>query len=50
MKKGCATQNEMESSRASDGKVREVKHVDLYKMPKGQESSASKKSLGLKQV
>ena len=49
MRKGCASQNEMETSRASMGKVKEVKHVDLYKMPAGQKSTASKKSLGLKQ-
>lgn len=49
MKKGDATQNEMESSRASMGKVRDVKHVDLFKMPAGQKSTASKKSLGTKQ-
>jgi hypothetical protein len=50
MNKGCKCQKEMETSRASDGKIREVKHVDLYNLPSGQKSSASKKTLGTKQV
>jgi hypothetical protein len=50
MQKGIKGQNEMESSRASMGKVKEVKHIDLYKLPAGQKSSASKKSLGTKQI
>lgn len=50
MKKGDKTQNEQEQTRASIGTVKDgIKHVDLYKMPSGQKSTASKKSLGRKQ-
>lgn len=49
MKMGNKYQNEMESTRSRIGKPKEVKHIDLYKLPSGQKSTASKKSLGLKQ-
>ena len=50
--KGQKTQEEMKSSRNSDGKVREIKHIDLYKLPAGQKgaNAAGKKLVDAEQV